>query len=278
MATEPSQIQSDGTSDLGHVGDYVLLDRIGAGGMAEVFRARRSGPDGFQKIVVVKTILPAYATNESFVEMLVKEAKVSAALHHSNIVQVYDLGTEDGRPFIAMEFVDGLDLLQLLKECARKGVRLPVELVLYIIAEVAKGLDYAHHARNDEGQLLNIIHRDISPSNVLLSREGEVKITDFGVARFSVERGPVTRAGVLKGKMGYMSPEQVKGGLFDGRSDLFALGVVLFESLTLKRLFLGENELKLINIRDVKVDDRLRRHLEAVEPVLDILQALHRCR
>ena len=259
-------------------GDYVLLERIGSGGMAEIFKARRSGPEGFQKTVVVKRILPAYIENSSFVSMLISEATVSAALHHSNVVQVYDLGEVDGLPFIAMEYVDGIDLLQLLKECARQKVSLPLELVLFICSEVAKGLDYAHHACNGDNQPLHVIHRDVSPSNILISRDGEVKITDFGVARFSVERGPVTRAGVLKGKMGYMSPEQVRGGLFDGRADLFSLGIVLFESMTLKRLFLGQNELEtLINIRDVKVEERLKRHYAIVEPVLELLnKALHR--
>ena len=241
--------------------------------MAEVFRARRKGAEGFQKTVVVKTILPAYVENRSFVDMLIQEATVCASLLHSNIVQVYDLGIDNDQPFIAMEYVDGLDLLQLLKHCSRQGTRVPLGLVLHICSEVAKALDYAHHARNSEGQTLNIIHRDVSPSNVLLSREGEVKITDFGVARFSIERGPVTRAGVLKGKMGYMSPEQVKGGLFDGRADLFALGVILFEALTLKRLFLGASELEtLINISDVKVEDRLKKHHQAIEPVLPLLR------
>ena len=278
MAPHSKMLGSPEAESLGVVGDYTLLERIGAGGMAEVFKARRTGPEGFQKIVVVKTILPAYAENRSFVSMLISEATVSAALHHSNIVQVYDLGEVDGLPFIAMEYVEGMDLLQLLKECARQKVNMPLGLVLHICSEVAKALDYAHHARNDEGQPLNIIHRDVSPSNVLISKDGEVKITDFGVARYSVERGPVTRAGVLKGKMGYMSPEQVRGGLFDGRADLFSLGVVLFEAITLKRLFLGENELEtLINIRDVKVEDRLKRHHELVEPVLPLLRkALHR--
>ena len=247
-------------------GKYELLEKIGTGGMAEIYKATVAGPDGFEKLQVVKKILPMYAQNRSFIKMLIAEAKVSSVLQHANIVQIFELGEIDEQYYIAMEWVNGPDLLHILTECTRRNMRMTAPLILFMVSEICKGLAYAHSATDTKGRPLNIIHRDVSPSNVLISRQGDVKVMDFGVARADLERASrdrrhKTAEGVLKGKLGYMSPEQVIGAEIDHRSDIFALGIMLFESLTLKRLFLGKTDLDtLINIRDVKIDGKLRKH------------------
>ncbi|MEZ4266368.1 MAG: protein kinase [Myxococcota bacterium] len=247
-------------------GKYELLEKIGVGGMAEIYKARVAGPDGFEKIQVVKTILPAYAQNRAFILMLIAEAKVSSVLQHANIVQIFELGEIDGQYYIAMEYVEGADLLAILTECTRQRKRIPAEIAMFVVSEICKGLAYAHSATDTKGRPLRIIHRDVSPSNVLISVQGDVKVMDFGVARADLERASGERPrgtddGVMKGKLGYMSPEQVVGAEIDNRSDIFALGIILFETLTLKRLFLGKDDLEtLINIRDVKIDAKLRKH------------------
>ena len=255
------------------LGKYELLELIGAGGMAEIYKARLSGLGGFEKILVVKKILPHYASNRSFVKMLIAEAKLCSALQHANIVQIFELGEVDENPYIAMEYVHGRDLLKLLSRRTKMGERLPIELCLFIVAEVCKGLAYAHDATDNRGNPLKIIHRDVSPSNVIISYNGEVKITDFGVAKASLEQEQQTRPGVLKGKLGYMSPEQVTGRDFDHRSDIFSLGIILYEAITLKRLFLGKTDLDtLINIRDVRIEPKFKRHEYIPEAVKDILR------
>ena len=220
-------------------GKYELLEKIGAGGMAEIYRARARGVEGFEKILCVKKILPVYAKNRAFIEMLVAEAKLSSLLQHANVVQIYDLGQQEGLFYIVMEYVHGCDLLQLLTACTQRKERIPTELALFVISEVAKGLAYAHTATDRRGRPLNIIHRDVSPSNVLLSFDGDVKVVDFGVARADLESQEEDEGGkkssALKGKLGYMSPELVTGGEIDHRSDIFALGIVLWEALTLRR-------------------------------------------
>ncbi|GMV44000.1 MAG: hypothetical protein AMXMBFR64_57160 [Myxococcales bacterium] len=255
-------------------GKYELLEMIGSGGMAEIFKARLSGLGGFEKILVVKKILPHYAKNRSFVKMLIAEAKLCSSLQHANIVQIFELGEVDENPYIAMEYVHGKDLLKLLSRRTKMGERMPIELCLYMVAEVCKGLGYAHEATDPRGNPLKIIHRDVSPSNVIISYNGEVKITDFGVAKASLEQEQQhTRPGVLKGKLGYMSPEQVTGRDFDHRSDIFSLGIILYEAITLKRLFLGKTDLDtLINIRDVRIESKFQRHDYIPEPVREILR------
>ena len=254
-------------------GKYELLEKIGSGGMAEIYKARLTGFGGFEKILVVKKILPSYAANKSFVRMLVAEAKLCSSLQHANIVQIFELGEVDEQPYIAMEYVHGKDLLKLLSRRTKVGSRIPPELCLSIVSEVCKGLAYAHDATDARGNPLKIIHRDVSPSNIVISFTGEVKIMDFGVAKASLEQDQHTRPGVLKGKLGYMSPEQVTGKDFDHRSDIFSLGIILYESITLKRLFLGKTDLEtLINIRDVKVEGKFKRHDYIPEGVKDILR------
>ncbi len=213
--------------------------------MAEVFKAKSYGVEGFEKVVVIKRILPELAQSDQFVEMFIHEAKLAVRLSHANIVQVFDLGIAPGTVtggmpspdayYMAMEYVNGLDLATLLGRCRRAGERIPIEMAVYVAAEVAKGLDHAHRRRDEQNQPLNIVHLDVSPQNVLLSLEGEVKVTDFGIAKARGVLEPTgmedTRQRQLQGKFGYMSPEHAAGELVDARSDLFSLGTVLYEML-----------------------------------------------
>ncbi len=254
------------------LGKYELLDKIGAGGMAEVYRARMKGIEGFQKECVVKKILPGYARNMSFIRMLVDEAKLTSVLQHPNIVQIFELGSQDNVFYMAMEFVEGKDLLKILAKSAEKKQRPPVEIVCHIVSEICKGLQAAHNATDINDKPLNIIHRDVSPSNIILGRGGHVKIMDFGVAKAKTQEGSGSRH-VLRGKLGYMSPEQVRAEEIDHRSDIFSLGVVLSESLTLKRLFLGRTDLEtLINIRDADIEKKLARYNFIPEGLANILR------
>jgi serine/threonine-protein kinase len=240
------------------LGPYELTQRIATGGMAEVYLARRAGPHGFQKVVAVKRILPQLAQDADFVAMFVDEARVCARLAHPNIVQVFDFGEHDGELYMAMEYVDGTTAARLVRAAASRGEEVPLEAALYIALSVLRALDYAHSARDDENKPLALVHRDVSPGNVLIDRSGAVKLTDFGIARAAeIERR--TDAGQLKGKLGYMSPEQVVGKELDARSDLFTTAIVLAELVMLRPLFSGPSEIDvLMRIRDadLQVIDR----------------------
>ena len=240
------------------LGPYELTQRIATGGMAEVYLARRAGPHGFQKVVAVKRILPQLAQDADFVAMFIDEARVCARLAHPNIVQVFDFGEHDGELYMAMEYVDGTTAARLVRAAAAKGEDVPLEAAIYIVLSVLRGLDYAHNARDDENKPLALVHRDVSPGNVLIDRSGAVKLTDFGIARAAeIERR--TDAGQLKGKLGYMSPEQVIGQELDARSDLFTAAIVLAELVMLRPLFSGPSEIDvLMRIRDadLQVIDR----------------------
>jgi serine/threonine-protein kinase len=241
------------------VGKYQILERLAVGGMAELLKARVTGQHGFEKLVALKKILPHLANDESFVGMFFDEARLTAQLDHPNIVQVFELGTDSDTPYIAMQFVDGLDVLGLLRECARAQIRLPPELAVFIARQVLEALDYAHTATDASGRALGIIHRDVSPGNILVSWRGDVKLTDFGIAR-AIERQHKTEAGTLKGKYGYMAPEQVAGGDLDARCDVFAVGVVLAEMVMARRLFTAPNDLDvLLMVRDARLD-RLQKY------------------
>jgi serine/threonine-protein kinase len=236
------------------VGRYQIVDRLAVGGMAELFKATLTGDHGFEKLVAIKKILPHLARDRSFVEMFIDEARITAQLDHRHIVQVFELGTDADTPYIAMQYVDGLDVLALLRECHRTQIRLPPDLAVLIARDVLDALDYAHHALDSAGRPLGIIHRDISPGNVLLSWRGDIKLTDFGIAR-AAERRHKTEAGTLKGKYGYMSPEQVSGSEIDARSDLFAVGILLAEMVMARRLFTSTNDLDiLLMVRDARLD------------------------
>ncbi len=244
------------------IGRYQILDRLAVGGMAELFKAQLIGNLGFEKLVAIKKILPHLATDKSFVEMFIDEARITAQLDHRHIVQVFELGTDADTPYIAMQYVDGLDVLALLRECARAQIRLPPDLCALIARDVLDALDYAHTALDVNGRALGIVHRDISPGNVLLSWRGDVKLTDFGIAR-AAERRHKTEAGTLKGKYGYMSPEQVSSGDVDTRSDLFSVGILLAEMVMARRLFTSTNDLDiLLMVRDARLD---RLHKYAAE-------------
>jgi eukaryotic-like serine/threonine-protein kinase len=248
-------------------GRYQLLERLAVGGMAEIFKAKMSGAHGFEKTVVIKRILPHLASDPSFLQMFITEAKVTVELVHPKIVQVFEFGEVEGQLYIALEFVDGLDCLALLRSCAHRRARLPARLAVHIATEILDALDYAHHKTNADGEPFGIVHRDISPSNVFLSRRGDVKLGDFGIARVT-ERTSKTQAGTLKGKYGYMSPEQVIGGDLDGRSDIFSVGIVLAEMLMGRRLFVAPGDLDvLLMVRDARLD-RLEKYGADIEPEL----------
>lgn len=222
-------------------GKYLLLDRIAVGGMAEVYRAKFFGAERFEKILAIKKLLPNIAEDEEFVEMFINEAKLASQLTHSNICQIYDLGKIDGNLFIAMEYVWGKDLLQIINWFRRSKEAMPPPMAAYIATRICEGIDYAYHKRGPKGMPLKIIHRDVSPQNVLISYDGEVKIIDFGIAKATLHHSE-TQAGLLKGKFSYMSPEQVQGYPIDHRSDIFSIGTCLFEMLTSMSLFRGEND------------------------------------
>jgi len=226
-------------------GQYTLLEKIAAGGMAEVWKARMRGVEGFQKTVAIKKILGHMTDNSEFVGMFIDEAKLAAQLSHPNIVHIYDLGKIGRDYYIAMEFVDGKDLRSLMNAGRRKGVRMPLGLALFIAARLASALDYAHRKRDFDDHEMGLVHRDVSPQNVLLSLEGDVKLCDFGIAK-AVSKAGQTQMGALKGKLQYMSPEQAWGRAVDARSDLFSLGAVLYEMLTGERLFTGDTEISVL--------------------------------
>ena len=228
-------------------GRYVLLEKIAVGGMAEIFRAQYRADQDFEKIVVIKRILPHLANNEEFITMFRDEAKVNVRLTHANIVQVFDFGRQGNDYYLAMEFVQGQNLRRVIKRATEIGsAALPVPLALYIAQESAKGLAYAHSRKDNANKDLNIIHRDVTPSNILLSYEGEVKITDFGIAKASSKTGS-TQQGMVKGKAPYLAPEQLNPKLTpDARLDVYALGAVTWEMLTGRRLVPGETDMEVL--------------------------------
>ncbi|HSD90301.1 MAG TPA: serine/threonine-protein kinase [Kofleriaceae bacterium] len=236
-------------------GRYQLVERLAMGGMAELFVATSPGEHGFQKKVVIKRLLPHLSADDTYKAMFIDEAKLTARLVHPKIAQTFELGKVDNSLFIAMEFVDGIDVLALLREFASRRKRVDPQLAAWIAHEVLDALDYAHSLIDEQGGTLGIVHRDISPSNVLLSVRGDVKLVDFGIARaIDPERAHKSKTGTLKGKYGYMSPEQVIELPLDGRSDVFSVGVVLAELLTGRRLFAAANELDvLLMVRDAKL-------------------------
>ncbi len=234
-------------------GKYYLLERINVGGMAEVFRAKQFGVEGFERLVAVKRILPNIAEDKEFIEMFVDEAKISVQLNHANIAQVFDLGHEEGSYYIALEHIHGRDLRAIFDRNRNQGTPMPVPQACFVIMKVCEGLDYAHNKRDAGGRELALVHRDVSPQNVIVSHEGEVKLIDFGIAK-AAGRGSQTQAGILKGKFGYMSPEQVRGLPADRRSDVFSCGIVLYELLTGERLFVGESDFSTLEkVRNVEI-------------------------
>lgn len=224
-----------------HAGRYRLIRLLATGGMGEVYLARHEGPANFSRTVVVKRLLRHLAVDKAFVQMFLNEARLAALLVHPNIVHIYELGEHDGTYFIAMEYVPGTSLRSVLRYVRERNERLPVALAIHIATLTLNGLDFAHLAQDDDGRALCIVHRDVTPDNLLLSTTGGVKVADFGIAKAANVTG-TTRTHGVKGKYGYMAPEQYEGARLDGRADLFSVGVVLYEMLTGERPFTGPND------------------------------------
>lgn len=243
------------------MGKYQLIRRLGRGGMAEVFLAKAAGPMGFAKTLVVKRILPHLVEEPQFIEMFLSEARLAAQLNHANVVQIFDFGEQDGSYFIAMEYIDGPSLQALLKRAGAEGTQLPFTLCAKIVSLACEGLTYVHELADSEtGHPLGLIHRDISSDNILLSRNGGVKVVDFGIAKVANPKHR-TQTGIVKGKVAYMSPEQLRSEPLDPRADVFALGVVLYELITGKQPFEGESAVRLIQaiLNEPMVETRERR-------------------
>ncbi|MEZ4461126.1 MAG: serine/threonine-protein kinase [bacterium] len=256
-------------------GKYCLLERVSVGGMAEVFRAKPLNAPNFNGYLALKRILPHLAEDDEFIMMFVDEAKLTVQLNHPNIVKIYELGQFQASYYILMEFIAGKDLLTLQKRVRKRREVIGVNRSVYIAREIARGLHHAHQQVDANGVPLNIIHRDVSPQNVLVDYLGQIKVIDFGIAKAAVQ-STRTQVGVLKGKMGYMSPEQVMGNPLDPRSDVFAIGTVLWEMLTNKRLFNADNEFETMQlVKSARVDPPSTANDE-IPPDLDaiVLRAL----
>ncbi len=258
-------------------GKYLLLDRVNIGGMAEVWRGKSFGAGGFERLVAIKRILPNIAEDEEFISMFIDEAKITVQLTHANIAQVYELGHIANSYFIAMEYIPGKDMRAIFDRGRKKGEPAPIPLTCYVVGKLCEGLDYAHRKKDGMGRDMNIVHRDVSPQNVLISYEGEVKVIDFGIAK-AAGKATKTQAGILKGKFAYMSPEQIRGLPLDRRSDVFAIGVCLYEMLTGERLFVGDSDFSVLEkVRKAEVlppSTYNRRIPEALEKI--VLKALAR--
>lgn len=253
---------------------YRVVDRLEAGGMAEVFRGEAAGVQGFRKEVAIKRVLPHLAQNRNFIAMFLDEARLGARLSHANIVAVNDIGSANDTYFIVMEFVDGANLKHVVEHFRKQKRSFPLKEAVFIAAEVCRGLSYAHELRDPEGQPLNIVHRDVSPPNVLLSRTGEVKVTDFGLAKAKTQLEK-TDPGVVKGKFSYLSPEAAMGLAVDARADLFALGIVLWEMLAGRRLFLGENDYQTVKlVGQANVPDLTRLHPDVDDELAGLVRRM----
>lgn len=251
------------------IGRYEVIRKIATGGMAELFLARFVGPGGFEKRCALKRILPQFAADQVFTRMFLNEARVTAMFDHPNVVQIFELGQDEkGQFFIAMELVNGINLRQLLQLAIERDVKIPPELAAFMVSQALDGLAYAHGFHDPSGRALNLVHRDISPQNILVSYDGAVKLVDFGIVKGSSISGE-TQAGMLKGKIAYMSPEQASGEPMDGRSDLFSLGVCFYELIAQERPFRGVNELMTLKAILDKPPTALTRYLPEVPESLE---------
>ncbi|HKU39529.1 MAG TPA: serine/threonine-protein kinase, partial [Polyangiales bacterium] len=226
---------------------YRVIKRLEAGGMAEVYLGEATGVEGFKKRVAIKRVLPHLAQNENFIRMFLDEARLSARLNHANIVSVFDISAREDTYFLIMEFVDGANLKKILESLHRRGQRFPLPEAIYVCAEAARGLSYAHELHDENGHPLGIVHRDISPPNIMVTKNGEVKVADFGLAKAGTQLSQ-TDPGVVKGKFSYLSPEAAFGKEVDARADIFSLGIVLWEMLAGRRLFLGETDYATVKL------------------------------
>ena len=226
---------------------YRVIDRLEAGGMAEVFVGEATGAQGFKKRVAIKRVLPHLAQNKRFISMFLDEARLGARLNHANIVTVFDIGAADNTYFIVMELVDGANLKTIMETLRKQGRRFPVKAAIFICMEACRGLSYAHELQDDDGVDLHIVHRDISPPNIMITKRGEIKVADFGLAKASTQLEK-TDPGVVKGKFSYLSPEAALGETVDARTDVFAMGIVLWEMIAGRRLFLGETDFQTVKL------------------------------
>jgi eukaryotic-like serine/threonine-protein kinase len=267
--------QSDSAPSVGdEFGRYRLLQMIGKGGMAEVFCAVAQGVQGFERVFVIKRIRPDRSDSPKFVQMFCEEARISALLHHPNIVEVYDFGQIDGAYFMAMEYLRGKDLSTVMRALRGRRDAMPPSLAAFIAREVARALHHAHTAAQPDGQAGGVVHRDVTPSNIMLMWTGGVKILDFGIARAAALARPDDRKlNKLEGKLAYLSPEQVRGTDVDRRSDIFSLGVVLWEMIAGQRLFVGVSELETMrNVLTQPIAAPSRRR-DGVPAALDVIVA-----
>jgi serine/threonine protein kinase len=261
------------------LGKYQLVRRLAVGGMAEIFLARASGIEGFEKVVVLKSILGQHASDEQFVRMFLDEARLAATLHHPNVAQVFDIGRAGEQHFFTMEYVEGQDLRRIVEAAGKRPDGLPLEHAIAIVVGAAAGLHYAHERVGPDGVPLGIVHRDVSASNILVSYDGCVKVVDFGIAKAATHKA-ATRTGFIKGKVACMSPEQCRGETLDRRSDVFAIGVLLYELTTGKRPFEGENDYAILHQIVDKDVTPPSVHRPAYPPGLEalVLRALRRDR
>jgi serine/threonine protein kinase len=256
-----------------HFGDYELVDRLGVGGMAETFVAIRRGPGGFEQRVCLKRVLPMFAAEPDFVAMFLREARLSALLHHGHIARVLDFGLIDETHYLTLELIEGTDLRAALLHLRSRGTPLHHGLTSHIAHALGAALDFAHTA-DEHGRAAGIIHRDVSPSNVLLSRAGEVKLADFGIAKATSIPGSI-QSGALKGKIPYMAPEYALGRRCSARSDLFSLGVLLYECLAGYRPFDGDNDVETLDHARHGRREPLRTAApDAPRPLIDAIESL----
>lgn len=246
-------------------GKYTLLEKIAVGGMAEIYKAKTEGIGGFEKLLAIKRLHPKFGREHDVTQMLVDEARIAVHLTHPNIAQIFDLGCIDNQYFIAMEYIDGLDLHQVRKRVGERGGEVPAEALVFVVAEALSGLHYAHTRRDANGSELQIVHRDISPQNLMISYEGEVKVVDFGIAKAEMRAQQATQHGIIKGKFYYMSPEQAYGHHVDARTDVFAAGMVLYEILAGRNPYAGAEEYELLKaVRQAQIPA-----LSSIRPQVD---------
>jgi serine/threonine-protein kinase len=251
---------------------YRVVERLASGGMAEVFLAESAGIEGFKKQVAIKRVLPHLSEKKRFIAMFLDEARLSASLSHSNVAQVFDIGVGDNAYFIVMEYVDGADLKAVIEFMKREGQRFPVESACFIAAKICEGLTYAHELRGADGAPLQIVHRDMSPPNVLITKHGEIKIVDFGLAK-ATSQLEKSEAGIIKGKFSYLSPEAAQGQDVDARTDIFAVGIILWEMLSGKRLFLGDSDYATVKLVQSAKIPSLCADNPGIPPELDAILA-----
>lgn len=251
---------------------YRVLEKIASGGMAEVFRAESAGLEGFKKIVAIKRVLPHLSEKKQFIGMFLDEARLSAHLSHSNVAQVFDIGVGDNTYFIVMEYVDGADLKAIIERHKKQNQLVPIEEACLICVRICEGLAYAHELTDPSGRRIGIVHRDMSPPNVLITRHGEVKIVDFGLAKANSQLEK-SEPGIIKGKFSYLSPEAAQGQPVDARTDIFAVGIILWEMLAGRRLFMGETDLETVRqVQSARVPP-IRQYNPHVTPDLEAVLA-----